>query len=48
MRTSLDRAETKNLDNNDFLNLFKNFNITAPEQDIDDFVFNVNESSHVF
>ena len=35
-------------ENNDFLNSFNNLNITATEQDIDEFVAIGNESTHVF
>ena len=47
MRISLDRAITKTFDHNEFLNIFKNFNITAKEQDIIEFVASHDESSHV-
>ena len=48
MRISLDKAITKTVDHNEFLNIFLNFNITATEQDIDEFLAIDNESSHVF
>ena len=35
---SLDRAVTESSDNDEFMKLFKNFSITATEQDINEFV----------
>ena len=48
LRISLDNAVTETFDNDKFLKLFKNINITATEQDIDEFVTIDDESSHVF
>ena len=48
LRITLDSVVTENFDNNEFLKLFKNFNITDTQQDIDKFVANVDESCHVF
>ena len=48
MRISLDSTVTETFDNNEFLNLFNNFNITATQQDIDEFVDIDDERSHVF
>ena len=39
---------TQTVENNKFLKCYKNFNITATEQDIDEFVAIDNESTHVF
>ena len=47
MRISLHSAVTEPFDNNDFLKLFKKFNITATEQDMDEFV-DIEDESHVF
>ena len=46
MRISLDSTVIEN-DKNYFLKLFKKFNITATEQDIDEFLYIADESSHV-
>ena len=48
MRISLDSAVPEIFDNKDFLKLFKNFNITATEQDTNEFVAIDDESSHLF
>ena len=48
MIISLNSAVTEIFDNNEFIKLFKNFNITAAEQDIDKFVAIDDKSSHVF
>ena len=45
---SLDGAVTETFDNKNFLKLYKNFNITATEQDVDEFIVIDDESSHVF
>ena len=44
----LDNVVTETFDNNEFIKLFKNFNITATEQGIDEFVIIDDESRHVF
>ena len=46
LRISLDSAVTLTQDNNKFLKFFKSFNITATEQDINEFVAIDDESSH--
>ena len=48
LRISLDSAVTKTFDNNEFLNIFNNFNITATELDIIEFVAIHDESSNFF
>ena len=48
MTISLYNAVTETFHNNKLLKLFKNFNITATEQDFDEFVVIDDESSHVF
>ena len=48
MRISLDSVVTETSDKNKCLKRFKNFNITATEQDINEFVAIDNESSHMF
>ena len=48
LRISLNSAVTETFDNNKLLKLFKNFNITATEQDIYEFVANDNKSTHAF
>ena len=48
MRISLDSGVTETFDNNEFLKLFKNFNITATEQDVNEFVAIDDECSHLF
>ena len=48
MRISLNSAVTETFDNNKLLKLFKNFNITATEQDINEFVAIDDESSYFF
>ena len=47
MRISLDSGVTETFDNNEFLKLFKNFNITATELDVNEFVAIDDECSHV-
>ena len=48
LRISSDSAATETFDNNEYLKLFKNFNITATEQVIDEFVVIDDGSSHMF
>ena len=48
MRISLDSAVTQTFDNNKLLKLFRNFNITETEQDINEFVAIDEQSSHLF
>ena len=48
MRICFYSSATETFDNNEFWKLFKNFNITATEQDIDEFVAIDNETTHVF
>ena len=48
MGTSLDCAVTETFDNNEFLKPFKNFNITATEQNINECVAIDDENSHLF
>ena len=48
MRICFYSSATETFDNNEFWKLFKNFNITATEQDIDEFVAINDESSHMF
>ena len=44
----MEHVVTETVENNGFLKCFKNFNIIATEQDIDEFVVIDNESTHVF
>ena len=46
LKISLDSAVTEIFDNNEFLNRFKQFNVTATEQDINEFVDINDESSN--
>ena len=48
LRIRFDSAVTETLDNKKFLKLFKNFNITATEHDINKFVVIDDESSYFF
>ena len=45
---SLDSAITETFNNNELFKLFKNFNITATKQDINECVAIVDEYSHLF
>ena len=47
LRISLSSAVTKTFDNYEFLKLFRNFNIIATEQDMDEFIA-IDDESHVF
>ena len=48
MRINLDSAGTYTFDNNKLLKHFKNFNITATEEDINEFVAIFKENSNLF
>ena len=48
LRISLDSSVTETFDNNEFLKLFKNFNITTTEQGVNEFAAIDDESSHLF
>ena len=48
LRISLDIVVTETFDNNEFLNIFKNFNTTVTEQGINEFVAIDDESSCLY
>ena len=48
LRISLNSTVTETFHNNKLLKVFRKFNITATEQDINEFVIIDEESSHLF